>query len=159
MIVKAVGLTSEEVRPAGSAARQPPGSSHRWWQSTRLSCLVFTADREARDGVRVALAANRRYSCSAPASRDEAAVAAHGGDAEGHALVFVDLPSLFGGWLADGLDVIESRAGRRGTLVVVCGHDGDATEEVAIRQLGAGLYLPGVSLGDAVGHVITALNR
>ena len=155
MIVKAIGITSEEVRPPRAAARSARGLRNRWWESSRLSCLILTTDRAARDQLRVALAGDRRFACTAPASRDELAA---DGDGD-HELLFIDLPSLFGNWLCDALDIIESRAGRRATLVVACGHEDDGDEEIAVRQRGAGLYLPGMSLGDAVNHVTAALTR
>ncbi|MEM7314116.1 MAG: hypothetical protein AAF497_13295 [Planctomycetota bacterium] len=36
-------------------------------------------------------------------------------------------------------------AGMRDTLLMLCGNEGDALEEIWARQLGAWLYLPGVS--------------
>jgi hypothetical protein len=38
-------------------------------------------------------------------------------------------------------------------LVVVCGHDADATEEIWVRQLGAWMYLAGVNRGSDVALV------
>jgi DNA-binding NtrC family response regulator len=35
-----------------------------------------------------------------------------------------------------------------GVLTLVCGNDGDAEEEVLVRQMGAWLYLPGVETGS-----------
>ena len=35
-------------------------------------------------------------------------------------------------------------------LLVVCGHEGDAAEELWARQLGVWLYLPGVTNGDDI---------
>jgi len=121
----------------------------------RLSCLIVTTARADRDRVRLALAGDSRYTCVAPASRAELAAASD----HDHELVFVDLPTLFGGWLADGLAIVHARAGRRATLVAVCGHEDDCDEELVLRQLGVGLYLPGVRLGDAVNHVVEALER
>ena len=163
MIVKAIGITSEEVCPAGPALKVSSATPPRPPEREQLSCLVLSTDRKARDRLRVACAGDPRLTCTAPASGTEVASIARAGRRslreKGRELVFVDLPSLYGEWLSGAVDIVESKAGRRDTLVVVCGHEDDAAEEIVVRQLGAGLYLPGVSLVDAVNHVMAALER
>jgi len=46
--------------------------------------------------------------------------------------------------------LLEKLAINNGLLLVVCGNEGDAQEEIAVRQLGAWLYLPGVADGESV---------
>ena len=40
-------------------------------------------------------------------------------------------------------DIVESLAGSKNVLLIVCGNEGDLEEEIWVRQLGAWLYLPG----------------
>ncbi len=57
----------------------------------------------------------------------------------------------------DGIEDVEDLRGlceevakMKDTLLVVCGNEGEALEEIWARQLGAWLYLPGVATGDAL---------
>jgi DNA-binding NtrC family response regulator len=47
--------------------------------------------------------------------------------------------------LKDFRPVLEQLTSRGGLLLIVCGNEGDLQEEVWVRQLGAWLYLPGVT--------------
>ncbi len=50
----------------------------------------------------------------------------------------------------------EALAARDGPLLVICGHEGDAIEEIWARQLGVWLYLPGV---DQSSNVVLLCNE
>ena len=54
--------------------------------------------------------------------------------------------------------LLEYLAGVTGLLVVVCGQ-GDSRQEIRCRQLGAWVFLPGVSNGDDLAQVLTEANR
>lgn len=62
-------------------------------------------------------------------------------------LVLVDLE---GSEAADNFAELSEQLASQSSnmLVAVCGHDGDAMEEIWARQLGVWLYLPGVTEGD-----------
>ena len=45
---------------------------------------------------------------------------------------------------------VQKLAPTSGLLLIVCGNEGSIDEEIQVRQLGAWLYLPGVSDGDSV---------
>jgi len=47
------------------------------------------------------------------------------------------------------VEITEEFASRNGTVVVVCGSGESVDEELWARQLGAWVYLPGVSGSDA----------
>ena len=47
-------------------------------------------------------------------------------------------------------EVAEHLANESGTLLVLCGQEGDAMEEIWARQLGVWLYLPGVDRGSDI---------
>jgi hypothetical protein len=55
-------------------------------------------------------------------------------------MAVVDLASAV---LGETTPLLEQLAMTSGLLLVVCGQDGDAQEEVFVRQVGAWLYLPG----------------
>jgi DNA-binding NtrC family response regulator len=57
-------------------------------------------------------------------------------------LAFVDLESDGTGNLRE---LLEHFAPARGLLTIACGTEGDCEEEIWVRQVGAWLYLPGVS--------------
>lgn len=53
----------------------------------------------------------------------------------------------------DYLDLCREVPRRWPTLLVICGHEEDATEEIWARQLGAWLYIPGLTV-DGFGDVL-----
>ncbi len=61
------------------------------------------------------------------------------------AFVHLAVVDLQGQKLETFRPVLEQLASRGGLLLIVCGNEGDAEEEVWVRQLGAWLYLPGVA--------------
>ena len=50
--------------------------------------------------------------------------------------------------VVDFRELCEQLASQRNLLLMVCGNEANATEEIWARQLGAWLYLPGVSAGS-----------
>ena len=60
-------------------------------------------------------------------------------------LAFIDLVHSGAGPPSGFRKLSEQLATRDGPLLVVCGHEGDALEEIWARQLGVWLYLPGVT--------------
>lgn len=61
-----------------------------------------------------------------------------------HQLAIVDIDQLSVTQSAELRSFTEALGGDSGPLVMVCGTEGDALEEIWARQLGAWLYLPGV---------------
>lgn len=59
-------------------------------------------------------------------------------------LAFVDLVNFDKGAPPGFRKLSETLAARNGPLLVICGHEDDALEEIWARQLGVWLYLPGV---------------
>ncbi|MCA9264897.1 MAG: hypothetical protein KDA60_13650 [Planctomycetales bacterium] len=60
-------------------------------------------------------------------------------------LALVDLEGLSGERQAEMRDLSGQLAGSSGLLLTVCGNEGDGLEEIWARQLGAWMYLPGVT--------------
>jgi hypothetical protein len=141
MMVVAVGITSEEVRSlAGSpAARTVRGPG-------LMKSLVVSGDRGLRNRLEAVSELSGWSSCDAPVNALELGSAVEGE----YQLVVVDIASPVGDRVNDSIEIAEEFAGRPGTLLVVCGSDDNVDEELWARQLGAWVYLPGVSSGDAL---------
>jgi hypothetical protein len=133
MMVVAVGITSEEVRSlSGTVARGPrrlPGL---------MKCLVVSGDEGLRHRLDTMADLSGWSACEAPADAAE-------------------LRSVVEGDFH--LVIAEEFAGRPGTLVVVCGSGDSVDEELWARQLGAWVYLPGVSGGDALMALFSEARR
>lgn len=149
MMVFGVGITSEEVRPlSGRADRRSARALGT------IECLVVSGDV----GLRGRLEAVADLSgCSACVSPIDVAELANAIESE-FQLVFVDIASPLGDRVSDTIEVAEEFAGRPGTLLVVCGSE-DGVEELWARQLGAWVYLPGVSSGDALASLFVEARR
>ena len=74
-------------------------------------------------------------------------------------LVIVDIAHPIGDRVNDSIEIAEEFAGRPGTLLVVCGSDDSVDEELWARQLGAWVYLPGVTSGDALVSLFSDARR
>ena len=139
MMVVAVGITSEEVRslaekaPATRAGRLPG----------LLKCLVVSGD----EGLR------RRLDTMADSTELRSLVE---GD---YHLVITDIARPLGERVNDTVEIAEEFASRPNTLVVVCGSGESVDEELWARQLGAWVYLPGVSGGDALMSLFAEARR
>jgi hypothetical protein len=122
MIVRAIGITSERVRPQRFAD----------W-------LVLSADRRTRRAVLAAIARNGHVGHDAaigPRPLDSLA------DDGSYRCVFVDLVHPAGGCSTDVAQAVDAIHINRPRLVVR-GRDGDHAVELWARQAGAAVFLPG----------------
>ena len=149
-MVVAVGITSEEVRSlaASPAARtvRAPGV---------MKSLVVSGDRGLRNRLEAVSELSGWSSCDAPADSVELVAAVEGE----YQLVIVDIAHPVGDRVNDSIEIAEEFAGRSGTLLVVCGSVDNVDEELWARQLGAWVYLPGVSSGDALVSLFSDARR
>jgi DNA-binding response OmpR family regulator len=150
MMVVAVGITSEEVRSlSGTVARGPrrlPGL---------MKCLVVSGDEGLRHRLDTMADLSGWSACEAPADAAELRSVVEG---DFH-LVIADIARPLGERVNDTVEIAEEFAGRPGTLVVVCGSGDSVDEELWARQLGAWVYLPGVSGGDALMALFSEARR
>jgi hypothetical protein len=142
MMVIAAGITSEEMQSlAGKAAAPRSGR-----MPGVMKCLAVSGDRGIRNRLESVAELSGWSSCEAPAD-----VAELGASVDGDfQLVIVDIASPLGDRVNDTVELAEEFAARPGTLLVVCGSEDSVEEELWARQLGAWVYLPGVSSGDAL---------
>jgi len=150
MMVVAVGITSEDVR---SVASQAP--SVRTGRLPGLKCLIVSGDDGLRGRLSTMSELGGFVGCEAPADSADLHAAIDGD----YQLVIVDIARPVGDRVNDTVEVAEEFAGRPGTLLVVCGSDDSVDEELWARQLGAWVYLPGVSNGDALMSLFAEARR
>lgn len=150
-MVVAVGITSEDVRSlAGSAV------THRSVRAPGLmKCLVVSGDRGLRTRLEAVSELAGWSECDAPAEGVELGSVIEGE----YQLVVVDIAHPLGERVNDSVEIAEEFAGRPGTLLAICGSDDNVDEELWARQLGAWVYLPGVSSGDALVSLVTEARR
>lgn len=150
MMVVAVGIASEEVRSlAGtSAARTVRGPGV-------MKSLVVSGDRSLRTRLEAVAELSGWSGCDAPVDSVELGSAVEGE----YQLVVVDIANPVGDRVNDSTELAEEFAGRPDTLLVVCGSDDNVDEELWARQLGAWVYLPGVSSGDALVSLFSDARR
>ncbi|MFN9368817.1 MAG: hypothetical protein ACK6CT_08620 [Planctomycetia bacterium] len=150
MMVVAVGITSEEVRALSSQASprtvRAPGV---------LKCLVVSGDPGLRKRLDAVSELSGWTGCEAPGDAAELSAAV---DSD-YQLVVVDIARPLGERVSDSIEVAEEFASRPGTLLVVCGAEESVEEELWARQLGAWVYLPGVSGGDALVSLLAEARR
>lgn len=150
MMVVAVGITSDEVR---SLASEPAVRSGRI--PGLLKCLVVSGDDRLRHRLDTMADLSGWSACETPAdSADLRSVV----DGDFH-LVIADIANPLGDRVSDTVEIAEEFAGRPNTLVVVCGSGESVDEELWARQLGAWVYLPGVSGGDALMSLFAEARR
>ena len=142
MMVIAVGITSEEVRSAAGPAAAPrtvraPGL---------MKCLVLSGDRGLRNRLDAVTELSGWSACDAPEDAADLQAMVDGD----YRLVIADIANPIGDRVNDTVEIAEEFAARPGTLVVVCGSEDSVDEELWARQMGAWVYLPGVSGGDAL---------
>ena len=149
-MVVAVGITSEHVRSLTEKTRhrslRAPGS---------IRCLVVSGDAGFRNRLTAVSELSVGVSCEVPADEVEM-VGAIDGDFQ---LVIVDVANPLGDRVNDTVELAEEFACRPGTLLVVCGSEDSVEEELWARQLGAWVYLPGVSSGDALVSLFAEARR
>lgn len=151
MMVFAVGITSEEVRslggqPAASRSARVPGL---------LKCLVLSGDRGLRGRLDAVSELSGWSACDAPEHTSDLQAVVDGD----YQLVIADVAKPLGDRVNDTVEIVEEFASRPGTLVVVCGSESSVDEELWARQIGAWVYLPGVSGGDALVSLCTDARR
>ena len=150
-MVFAVGITSEAVKPGAGTA--PNSRTVRG--PGLLKCLVLSGDRGLRNRLDAVMELSGWSACDAPdRSADLGAVV--DGD---YQLVVVDVAHPLGDRVSDTVEIAEELASRPRTLLVVCGSVGSVDEELWARQMGAWVYLPGVSGGDALVSLFTDARR
>ena len=150
-MVVAVGITSEAVKPgAGTAASirsaRGPGL---------LTCLVLSGDRGLRNRLDAVMELSGWSACDAPEQSSDLQAVVDGD----YQLVVVDVAHPLGDRVSDTVEIAEDIASRPGSLLVVCGSVGNVDEELWARQMGAWVYLPGVSGGDALVSLFTEARR
>lgn len=151
MMVVAVGITSEEVRSLASG----PAMRHAERLPGLLKCLVVSGDEGLRSRLSTMAELASWSACETPADGTELRSVV---DGDFH-LVVVDVARPLGERVNDTVEIAEEFAGRPGTLVVVCGSGDGVDEELWARQLGAWVYLPGVSGGDALMSLFAEARR
>jgi DNA-binding NtrC family response regulator len=151
MMVVAVGITSEEVRslagqaPATRAGRLPG----------LLKCLVVSGDEGLRRRLDTMAELGGWSACETPVDAAELRSIVEGD----FQLVIADIARPLGERVNDTVEIAEEFASRPSTLVVVCGVGDSIDEELWARQLGAWVYLPGVSGGDALMSLFSEARR
>ena len=150
MMVVAVGITSDEVR---SMATQAPAL--RTARAPGLRCLVVSGDNGLCGRLGTMSELGGFAACETPVDAAELRSAVDGD----YELVIVDVARPLGDRVNDTVEVAEEFAGRPGTLLVVCGSSDNVDEELWARQLGAWVYLPGVSGGDALMSLFAEARR
>ena len=73
--------------------------------------------------------------------------------------MIADIAQPLGDRVSDTVEIAEEYASRPGTLLVVCGSEDSVDEEMWARQLGAWVYLPGVSGADALMSLFAEARR
>lgn len=101
-------------------------------------CLIVSGDRKRGEMLERAAVDGGWKTCVCV---DAATALAH----LSRAFVHLAVVDLQGQELTAFRPVLEQLAARGGLLLIVCGNEGDLQEEVWVRQLGAWLYLPGVT--------------
>lgn len=114
-----------------------------------FQCLVVSADPDRR--AELAWAASDQGWSTVVCADARNALAASKRTVLGLALL--DLESPHGRTPSGFREVTEQLTSDSGTMVVVCGHDGDAKEEIWARQMGVWLYLPGLEQSSNISTV------
>ncbi len=140
-MVVAVGITSEEVRSlAGQAPVARTGRS-----PGVLKCLVVSGDEKLRHRLDTMADLSGWSVCETPADAAELRSLVE----DDFHMVIADIANPLGDRVNDTVEIAEEFASRSGTVLVVCGSGESVDEELWARQLGAWVYLPGVSGSDA----------
>ena len=142
MMVVAVGITSEEVRSLAG-----PATAQRTVRGPGLmKCLVLSGNRGLRNRLDAVTELSGWSVCDAPEDPSDLQAVVDGD----YQLVIADISKPLGDRVNDTVEIAEEFASRPGTLLVVCGSEDNVDEELWARQMGAWVYLPGVSGGDAL---------
>lgn len=151
MMVIASGITAEVLTPHAGGAVMPRGVR----RTGLLDCLVVSGSGSRRNRFAAAAELAGWTDCTAP---ETAADVSHAIDGD-YQLVIVDIASPIGERVNDTVELAEEFAARPGTLLVICGSEDNVDEELWARQLGAWLYLPGVTDGDSLTSLCVEARR
>lgn len=145
------GISSEQARSLAAQA-----TSGRTVRGTGLlKCLVLSGNRGLRNRLDAVTELSGWTACDAPEDAADLQTVIDGD----YQLVIVDVAHPLGDRVNDTVEVAEELASRPGTLLVVCGSEESVDEELWARQMGAWVYLPGVSGGDALVSLLTDARR
>lgn len=151
MMVFAASIAPEESRSFTDAAT----STHTVQRAGLAKCLVVSGNGGLRQRLGAVAELSGWEECDLPETAGDLAAAIEGE----YRLVVVDVAGPLGDRVNDSVELIEEFAARPGTLLVVCGAADSGDEELWARQLGAWVYLPGVSSGDALVSLFTEARR
>lgn len=150
-MVLAVGITSEVTQSVSYPGAMPRNNR----MASNLNCLVISGNRELRSRLDSVTELSGWSSCDMPTDAEELRSTT---DAE-FQLVVVDIAHPIGERVNDTLEIAEEFAARPGTLLVICGSNESVEDELWARQLGAWVYLPGVSCGDSLVSLFAEAKR
>jgi DNA-binding NarL/FixJ family response regulator len=156
MMVFAVGFQAEVFSQPDEMEQGARGFRGRFGQQRGLlGCLVVSGDASRRERF-VAAAALAGWNRS---TVPEDAATLHDAADQDVSLAIIDIASPIGDRVHDTLELAEELAARSNTLVVICGSEDNADEELWARQLGVWLYLPGVAEGDSLASLCIEARR
>ncbi len=153
MMMVALGITAEEL--SSSVKSSAPGTWGGRLASPQLSCLVMSGDAGLRQRLGAVTELSGWTSCETPTSVEGLRQAVE----REFQLVVVDLAHPVGASAGDTIEIAEEFASRPSTLLLVCGSEDRLEDELWARQLGAFVYLPGVSSGDSLVSLFTEARK
>jgi DNA-binding NarL/FixJ family response regulator len=156
MMVFAIGFQAEVFSQPSEMEQGVVGLHDRFGQQRGLlTCLVVSGDASRRERL-VAAASLAGWNRS---TVPEDAATLHTAASHDVSLAIIDIASPVGERVHDTLELAEELAARPNTLVVICGSEDNADEELWARQLGVWLYLPGVADGDSLASLCIEARR
>lgn len=151
MMVIASGITAEVLTPHAGGSVMPRGVR----RTGLLDCLIVSGSASRRSRFAAAAELAGWTECSVPETATDVGHAIDGD----YQLVIVDIATPIGERVNDTVEIAEEFAARPGTLLVICGSEDNVDEELWARQLGAWLYLPGVTDGDSLTSLCVEARR
>jgi hypothetical protein len=156
MMVVAVGFNAEVLNSPSDETLTAAGISARGGRLTRaLDCLIVSGEASRRQRFSAAAELAGWDECSSPEDLSELRDAAE----RDFSLAIIDITSPVGDVVNETVELAEELAARPNTLVVICGSEDNVDEELWARQLGAWLYLPGVTDGDSLTSLCVEARR
>jgi DNA-binding NarL/FixJ family response regulator len=155
-MVVAVGFNAQVLSAPDELQQGAMGFRSRFSrQRIGLGCLVISGDASRRERF---VAAATLAGWSRSTAPEDAATLQDAADQD-VSLAIIDIASPIGDRVHDTLELAEELAARPNTLVVICGSEDNADEELWARQLGVWLYLPGVADGDSLASLCIEARR